>query len=106
MFNTLRVSFSAIDDSLACSQPERCACQVSEGSVEEQPLSSKAQQLTKGLGKFVSQIMDMYKSGFDSRRMLLQQSLAKVAAPPPPFSPPPPVCTLRSAGMGQEYDYR
>lgn len=52
----------------------------SEGDAEQQPLSSKAQQLTKGLGKFVSQIINMYKSGFNSRRMLLQQSLAKVGA--------------------------
>lgn len=62
-----------------------CVCQVakkqSEGSAgQQQPLSSKAQQLTKGLGKFVSQIINMYKSGFNSRRMLLQQSLAKVGA--------------------------
>ena len=62
----------------------------SESSVEQQPLSSKAQQLTKGLGKFVSQIINMYKSGFNSRRMLLQQSLAKVAAPPPPLPLPLP----------------
>ena len=94
-----------------CSQPMQRACKValkqSEGNVEQQPLSSKAQQLTKGLGKFVSQIINMYKSGFNSRRMLLQQSLAKVGSlsfPPSscPLSPPPPlppafphsVCTL------------
>lgn len=48
---------------------------------QQQPLSNKAEQLTKGLGTFVSQIINMYKSGFNSRRMLLQQSLAKVWRP-------------------------
>ena len=80
----------------------------SESSVEQQPLSSKAQQLTKGLGKFVSQIINMYKSGFNSRRLLLQQSLAKVAAPPPPSSapPPPPLSPAVSAGLDQGDDYQ
>ncbi len=45
---------------------------------QQQPLSDSAQKLTRGLGQFVKQIVNMYKSGFDSRRMLLQQSLAGV----------------------------
>jgi len=36
----------------------------------------QSKRLTRGLGRFVKQIVNMYKSGFDSRRMLLQQSLA------------------------------
>ena len=51
----------------------------SDGNPTQQPLSSRAQQLTQGLGKFVTQIINMYKSGFNSRRMLLQQSLAGVS---------------------------
>ncbi len=38
----------------------------------------QSKRLTRGLGRFVKQIVNMYKSGFDSRRMLLQQSLAGV----------------------------
>ena len=45
---------------------------------QQQQLSDSAQRLTKGLGRFVKQIVNMYKSGFDSQSMLLQQSLAGV----------------------------
>ncbi|KAL0044024.1 hypothetical protein WJX82_003319 [Trebouxia sp. C0006] len=45
---------------------------------QEEPLNEQSKRLTRGLGRFVQQIVNMYKSGFDSRRMLLQQSLAGV----------------------------
>ncbi|DBA83027.1 TPA: hypothetical protein ACH3X1_006804 [Trebouxia sp. C0004] len=45
---------------------------------QEEPLNEQSKRLTRGLGRFVEQIVNMYKSGFDSRRMLLQQSLAGV----------------------------
>ncbi|DBA82390.1 TPA: hypothetical protein ACH3X2_000642 [Trebouxia sp. C0005] len=43
---------------------------------QEESLNEQSKRLTRGLGRFVKQIVDMYKSGFDSKRMLLQQSLA------------------------------
>ncbi|KAL3152752.1 hypothetical protein ABBQ38_012339 [Trebouxia sp. C0009 RCD-2024] len=67
----------------------------SDGSFEPQPLSSKAEQLTRGLGKFVSQIINMYKSGFNSRRMLLQQSLAKGVEAGGQGALPPSVITMQ-----------
>ena len=43
---------------------------------QQLPVSQQAQQQTRGLHKFVKQIVEMYGSGFTSRKMLLQQSLA------------------------------
>ena len=37
--------------------------------------STKAGQMEQGMATFVKQTIGMYRSGFDSRRMLLQVSL-------------------------------
>ncbi|KAL3156210.1 hypothetical protein ABBQ32_012491 [Trebouxia sp. C0010 RCD-2024] len=71
------------------------AQEKSDGTAAQQPLSSKAEQLTRGLGKFVSQIINMYKSGFNSRRMLLQQSLAKGVEAGGQGALPPSVITMQ-----------
>ena len=52
-------------------------CGASQEARRARSLSStKAGQMEKGMATFVKQTIGMYRSGFDSRRMLLQVSAA------------------------------
>ena len=61
----------------SCAVPQLSECvSVLQAAQQQLPVSQQATQQTKGLHKFVKQIVQMYGSGFTSRKMLLQQSLA------------------------------